>query len=307
MLYALCGREGIPHKRCKKWIVAQDEEQQVELEKIHEFARSLEIPTNFISLKEAKEREPDISARSAILESPTTGIVDSHAYMSYLEDDFQQKGGVLACNTNAESIHALDSGSGGWEIQIKSGPSSEMTTITGETIVNSTGLAAVNTSNSILPPERHLTAYFAKGSYYSYAAPAPKPSVLVYPAPTKGAAGLGTHLTIDMTGAVRFGPDIEWIDDPTDLSINEAQRSAAINEIRKYLPNIREDKIQLDYAGIRPKLGKGSAVATGEGFSDFIIRKEQGFKGFVNLLGIESPGLTSSLAIAEMVDDLFYK
>ena len=113
---------------------------------------------------------------------------------------------------------------------------------------------------------------------------------------------------MDITGAIRFGPDVEWIDDPNDLSVNESRLPAALNEIERYLPGIQREKVMVDYAGIRPKLGKGSAVAKGEGdgFSDFIIRKEEGFEGFVNLLGIESPGLTSSLAIAEMVDGLLY-
>ena len=307
MMYELCEKENIPYRNCKKWVLAQDEQQHEELTTTHDFAKSIGVPTNFISLAEAKEREPDVLAKEAVLESPTSGIVDSQSYMSYLENDFQSRGGDLACNTVLDSVEALDSGNLGWEIRTKSGSSSEITSITAETMINSAGLAAVPLSNSILPSERHLTPYYAKGSYYSYTAPMPKPKTLVYPAPTKGAAGLGTHLTIDMTGAVRFGPDVEWVDDPNDLSVNESRLPAAIEEIKHYMPGIREDKIQLDYAGIRPKLGKGSAVATGQGFSDFVIRTEAGFEGFVNLLGIESPGLTSSLAIAAMVDDLLYK
>lgn len=114
---------------------------------------------------------------------------------------------------------------------------------------------------------------------------------------------------MDMTGAIRFGPDVEWVDSPTDYSINEERLPAALDEIESYLPGIKREKVTLDYSGIRPKLGKGSAVARGkgDGFSDFWIRKEEGFEGFVNLLGIESPGLTSSLAIAEEVERLLYK
>ena len=307
MMYELCERENVPYKLCKKWILAQDDQQHEELEKTHGFAKSIGVPTHFVPLAEAREREPDVLATKAILESPTTGIVDSHSYMSYLETDFQHRGGDLVCNATVDSVDAMESGKRGWKVRTRSGSSSETTSITAETLINSAGLAAVNLSNGILPPERHLTPYYAKGSYYSYTAPLPKPKTLVYPAPTKGAAGLGTHLTIDMTGAVRFGPDVEWVDDPTNLSVNESRLPIAIKEIKKYMPGIREDKIQLDYAGIRPKLGKGSAVATGKGFSDFVIRKEQGFDGFINLLGIESPGLTCSLAIAEMVDDLLYR
>lgn len=307
MMYALCDKESIPYKKCGKWILAQDEAQDEALHETHRFASSIGVPTHFISLAEARQREPDILAKNAVLESPTTGIVDSHAFMSYLEDDFQSKGGDLACNTSVESVSPVEFGNGGWKVETKSGSLSEMTSITAETLINSAGLAAVYLSNSILPSERHLTPYYAKGSYYSYAAPAPKPKTLVYPAPSTGAAGLGVHLTIDMTGAVRFGPDVEWVDNPNNLAVNESRLPAAIEEIKKYMPGVRADKIHPDYAGIRPKLGKGSAVATGKGFSDFVIRKEDGFEGFVNLLGIESPGLTSSLAIAAMVDDLLYR
>ena len=309
MMYELCEKEGIPHRNCKKWVVAQDEHQHEELEKTHQFAKFIGVPTHFLSLKEAKSREPDVLARAAILESPTTGIVDSHAYMSFLESNFVSKGGDLACRAVVESIQPLDSGKRGWKIQTKSGSSSESETITAETLVNSAGLAAVSLSNSILPVERHLKSYYAKGSYFSYSAPMPRPKTLVYPAPHKGGAGLGTHLTVDMTGAIRFGPDVEWIEDPSNLSVNETRLLAALDEIETYLPGIRKDKVQPDYCGIRPKLGKGSAVArgSGDGFSDFIIRKEAGYEGFVNLLGIESPGLTSSLAIADLVDELLHK
>jgi len=310
MMYDLCEKQNIPYRNTKKWILAQDAQQHEELHKVKHFADSIGVPTHFIPLSEAKDREPDVRAHEAALESPTTGIVDSHAYMSFLESDFQSRGGDLVCHTNVQSIEPLDSGRRGWKIQTKSPSSPEISSITAETLINSAGLAAVHLSNSILPPDRHLKPYFAKGSYYSYTAPHPKPKTLLYPAPTTGAAGLGTHLTLDMTGAIRFGPDIEWIDDPTDLSVNETRLPAALEEIEAYLPGIQKEKIQLDYAGIRPKLGKHSAVASlgkGDGFSDFVIRREEGYEGFVNLLGIESPGLTSSLAIAEMVDALLYQ
>ena len=308
MMYDLCEKQNIPYRNVKKWILSQDAQQHEELVKTHDFAKSIGVPTNFIPLSEAHSREPDVRVEEAVLESPTTGIVDSHTFMSYLESDFQSKGGDLVCYTNVESVEPLASGSQGWKIQTKS-PSSETTWITADTLINSAGLAAVPLSNTILPQSRHVKPCYAKGSYYSYSASTPRPRTLVYPAPTTGAAGLGTHLTIDMTGAIRFGPDVEWVDDPNDLAVNEARLPAALEEIEIYLPSIQREKVGLDYSGIRPKLGKGGAVwkGNGEGFLDFVIRKEEGFEGFINLLGIESPGLTSSLAIAEMVDGLLYK
>ena len=308
-MYALCEEKGIPYRRCGKWILAQDSQQLEELQKTHRFANSIGVPTKFITLGEARQREPDVLAREALLESPTTGIIDSHAYMAYLESDFQTKGGDVAFHTAVKSIEPLASGSRGYRIETERASDDESTSITAETLINSAGLRAVPLSNSILPPNRHLKPYYAKGSYYSYSAPHPRPKILVYPAPTTGAAGLGTHLTMDMTGAVRFGPDVEWIDDPDDLFVNESRLPAALDEIKIYLPGIDRDKVVPDYSGIRPKLGKGSAVARGkgDGFSDFYIKKEEGFEGFVNLLGIESPGLTSSLAIGDMVYDLLYR
>lgn len=309
MMYDLCEKHNIPYRNTKKWILAQNHEQQEKLTETHDFAKSIGVPIHFISLSKAHTREPDVRVDCAVLESPSTGIVDSHSYMSYLESDFQTKGGDLVCNTSLESVEPIRSGNGGWKIGTKSPSSPEVDYITAETLVNSAGLAAVPLSNSILPPSRHVTPYYAKGSYYSYSAPTPRPRTLIYPAPTTGAAGLGTHLTMDMTGAIRFGPDVEWVDDPHDLSVNELRLPAALKEIEAYLPSIQKEKVQLDYSGIRPKLGKGGAVwkGNGDGFLDFVIMREEGFEGFVNLLGIESPGLTSSLAIAEMVDELLYK
>lgn len=309
MLYDLCDANDIPYRKTGKWILAQNAVQHEQLWKTHEITKSIGVPTHFISLSEAKFREPDVRVVESVLESPTTGIVDSHALMSYLEADIQAKGGDVALHTSVTSIVPLRSGSAGYKINTSTSASSESASITTETLINSAGLAAVPLSNQILPTSRQIAPLYAKGSYYSYSAPTPRPRILVYPAPTTGAAGLGTHLTMDLTGAIRFGPDVEWIDDPNDLSVNESRLSAALDEIETYLPGIRRDKVMVDYSGIRPKLGKGSAVARGEGdgFSDFVIRKEEGFEGFVNLLGIESPGLTSSLAIADMAEDLLYR
>jgi len=309
MMYDLCEKQNIPYRNTKKWVLAQNSEQHEGLIETHNFAKSIGVPIHFIPLSEAHSREPDVRVDHAVLESPSTGIVDSHSYMSYLRSDFQSRDGDLACHTSVESVEPIDSGNGGWKVGTKSPSSSEIYFVTADVLINSAGLAAVPLSNSILPPSRHVTPYYAKGSYYSYAAQKPRPKTLIYPAPTTGAAGLGTHLTMDMTGAVRFGPDVEWVDDPRDLSVNESRLPAALDEIEAYLPSIRKEKVQLDYSGVRPKLGKGGAVwkASGEGFLDFVIRREEDLEGFVNLLGIESPGLTSSLAIAEFVDELLYK
>lgn len=314
LLYALCEKYHIPYRNTGKWIVAQNEAQLAELVKVHDFTRTLDdVPTHFVPLDVAAREEPDVRARAGILASPTTGIVDSHAYMQYLLGSFEDLGGDLALHSPVVSIRALGSsssssplGSQGWEITTRDQNTGELTVFTSETLINSAGLGAATINNMILPPARHRELAYAKGNYFSYAPSTPRTSRLIYPAPEPGHAGLGTHLTLDLSGRIRFGPDVEWVSSPDLLSVSSAQLPAAITAIREYLPGIKEEAITPDYAGIRPKLGRG-AVGQGKGFVDFWIRMEEGTQGFVNLLGVESPGLTSSLAIGEMVEGLLYR
>jgi L-2-hydroxyglutarate oxidase LhgO len=331
MMYDLCQKQGISHMNCGKWIVAQDETQMAELQKVYDFAKSMDIPIRWVSKQEAKDREPDVRAEAGVLESSSTGIVDSHSYMQFLQGDFENLGGDLALASSVSRIEAPTSSSNPeWTIWAGSdappssggasssasnidNPDQNQIAVTASTLINSAGLYACAISNMALPPSRHITPYYAKGSYYSYSASFPKPKTLVYPAPVPGHGGLGTHLTLDMSGRIRFGPDVEWVDSPTDLAPTYvAERfEAALKDIETYLPGLQRDAVNLDYAGIRPKLGKLSAVGSGgKGFQDFVIRKEEGFPDeapFVNLLGIESPGLTSSLAIAEEVYEILYR
>ena len=268
-----------------------------------------------------------LELKRGVLESPTTGIVDSHALMQYLQGDFENAGGIVAFKSEVVGVEGVDGGRGGWRIRTRDPDDSnsnkknnnngdddetttalETTTITSSTLINSSGLSAIPLSNKILPPARHLTPIYAKGTYFSYANSSPRTKTLIYPAPVPGHAGLGTHLTLDLGGRIRFGPDVSWTTDPSDYTPNTANLPAAIREIRTYLPGVEESALAVDYAGIRPKLGRGGAAAmfsenqgSGKGgsFQDFYIKKENGYEGFVNLLGIESPGLTSCLAIAE--------
>ncbi|GIJ84502.1 hypothetical protein Asppvi_003349 [Aspergillus pseudoviridinutans] len=306
MMYDLCAKQGIPHRNTKKWIVAQNEEQWAAALGTHKLAQTLGVPTRLVGREEARRREPEVQAVAGIVESETTGIVDSHALMTYLQGDFEDRGGDCAFLTNVTGIEALDGGRDGYRITAVSADGAE-TSITAETLINSAGNGACAINNMVLPRERHRTPFYAKGTYFSYSASFPKTSVLVYPATLPGHGGLGTHLTLDLGGRIRFGPDVEWVDDPTDLKPSPARLQQALPEIKAYLPRVDPDAISLDYCGIRPKLGRGGAVNTGKGFQDFVIQEEEGFPGFINLLGIESPGLTSSLAIAEMVEGLLYK
>lgn len=302
MLYDLCAKYDIPHRNTKKWIVAQNDEQWDACLRLHEHAKSIGVPTRFVGKEEASRREPDVRATAGIVESPTTGIVDSHSLMTWLQGDFEDKGGDCAFLTEVTRIEPINGGKEGYRIFARSPEEDgEEDSITTEVLINSGGNYAIHVNNMVLPPERHRKPYYAKGTYFSYSSSKPRPSTLIYPAPVHGLGGLGTHLTLDMGGRIRFGPDVEWVTDPTDLKPSPARLELALAEIQAYLPSIDLSAVDLDYCGIRPKLAPAGTV------TDFIIQEEDGFPGFVNLLGIESPGLTSCLAIAETVDRILYR
>jgi L-2-hydroxyglutarate oxidase LhgO len=226
--------------------------------------------------------------------------------MQFLLGSFLEHGGDVAYHATVITISHLPSSSG-YTITTRDGTTGEETSFSTATLINSAGLGACAINNMLLPAERHVTPFYAKGNYFSYSASTPRTSRLIYPAPEPGLGGLGTHLTLDISGAIRFGPDVEWVDGLSNLAVNAERLPEAIREIKKYLPGVQEDRLMPDYAGIRPKLGRAAAISGGKGFKDFVIRREEGFEGFVNLLGIESPGLTASMAIAEEVEGLLYR
>ncbi|KAK0629944.1 FAD dependent oxidoreductase [Bombardia bombarda] len=317
LLYALCASRGVPFRRTGKWIVAQNDVQLAALQRIHAFCTDdISVEVRWVGRDEAARREPAVRAEAGVLESPTTGIVDSHGLMLCLQGLFEDAGGTVAVSSAVEGVRPVGGGDGdgngngngsrGWEVDVRDATTGEVSTVTAATIVNSAGLGAVDVHNMIVPPEQHKRAFYAKGNYFSYPSSTPEISTLIYPAPEPGHGGLGTHLTLDMAGRIKFGPDVEWVDSPDDLAVNTARLPQTVAEVKKYLPDLDASLLQPDYAGIRPKLGKQGAVMHGAGFVDFVIRKEEGYEGWVNLLNIESPGLTSCLAIAERVRGLLY-
>lgn len=309
LLYELCEEHSVGHRRTGKWIVAQNDTQREALEGIHSLCQEIGVDVRWVGDEEIGRDGEGVRALKGALDSPTTGIVDSHGLMVCLRGLFEDAGGVVAVNSPVESVNPLGTGipgNGGWEISVRDGSTGETSTITTETFINAAGLGSVDIHNSIVPPEQRTQLFYAKGNYFSYSASSPSISRLIYPAPEPGAGGLGTHLTLDLGGRIRFGPDVEWVDAPEDLAVNAGRMDLAVAEIQKYLPSVDASCLEPDYAGIRPKLGKRGAVTAGKGFQDFVIRKEDGFEGWINLLGIESPGLTSCLAIAERVDGLMY-
>ncbi|TDZ40627.1 L-2-hydroxyglutarate dehydrogenase [Colletotrichum spinosum] len=308
LLYDFCRSRDVPHANTGKWIVAQNDVQREALQNIHDFCKNdINVPVRWIGNEEAQRLEPGVRGETGILESPTTGIVDSHGLMVALQGLFEDAGGVVALSSAVTGVKPLgNKGSGGWEVRVRDSTTGEESTVTTEVLVNSAGLGAIDINNMILPAEEKQGMFYAKGNYFSYASSSPKVSRLIYPAPEPGAGGLGTHLTLDLAGRVRFGPDVEWVDSADDLAVNTSRMPLAVEAIKKYLPDLDESCLEPDYAGIRPKLGKLGAVAQGTGFHDFVIRREDGYEGWVNLLGIESPGLTSCLAIAERVGKIVY-
>ncbi|EFW98854.1 FAD dependent oxidoreductase superfamily [Grosmannia clavigera kw1407] len=297
LLYDFCAAHGVPHRRTGKWLVAQTAAQLAALQRIDAAAREYSrhhddatlLPLRWVSAAEAQRREPAVRADAGVLESLATGIVDSHGLMAALQGGFEQAGGTVALSSPVVRISALGhtkkDGSGGWAIHVRPVGEAEEFTVVAETLVNAAGLGSADIYNMITQ---------GTGS--------PKVSTLIYPAPEPGLAGLGTHLTLDLAGRMRFGPDVEWVDHPYNLAVHGAARlPQAVPVIRAYLPDIDADALQPDYAGIRPKL-----APAGHGAADFVVRAEPGYHGWVNLLGIESPGLTSSLAIGEMVEELLY-
>ncbi|MGO4390570.1 NAD(P)/FAD-dependent oxidoreductase [Variovorax sp. M-6] len=291
-LYAYAGERGLPHRRCGKLIVATSEAQVGQLEAIAAKARANGVDDLVLLTREqARAMEPQLECLAA-LHSPSTGIVDSHALMLSLQGDLEHAGGLVALKS--EVVGAECGGSG---IVLKS---RDGTALRCNTVVNAAGLSAPLLARRFegLPAASVPTAHFAKGSYFTLAGRAPFHR-LIYPVPE--AAGLGVHLTLDLGGQAKFGPDVQWVASPDDLVVDAARGEGFYAEVRKYWPALPDAALVPGYAGIRPKIsGPGEAAA------DFMIQgpEAHGVRGLVNLFGIESPGLTSSLAIAHHVSAL---
>jgi L-2-hydroxyglutarate oxidase LhgO len=221
--------------------------------------------------------------------SPQTGIVDSHAFMLALQGDFENAGGIVALHSTLARAHC---GPQGVTLQMADG-----SVLLAPVVVNAAGLSAPLLARRFegMPQDRLPTAYFAKGNYFTLAGRAPF-SRLIYPVPQ--AAGLGVHLTLDLGGQAKFGPDVQWVDDPQDLQVDPRRSDAVYAEVRRYWPGLPDGALQAGYAGIRPKISGPHQTA-----ADFMILgpADHGVPGLVHLLGIESPGLTSSLALADEV------
>jgi L-2-hydroxyglutarate oxidase LhgO len=292
-LYRYCLDHGIPHKNCGKLIVATTPRETEKLQSIRAHAESNGVrDMQLLSGEAARAMEPALNCDAALL-SPSTGIIDSHAYMLALRGDAEAAGAAFAFHTPL-----LGARSGGDAIELDAGGAAPMT-LQCRLLVNAAGLEAPATARRIrgMPPELIPQAYLAKGNYFSCSAKAPF-SRLIYPVPEPG--GLGVHLTLDMAGQARFGPDVEWVDH-IDYAVDPARAERFYPAIRRYWPALPDGALMPSYSGMRPKIVP-PAIAS----QDFVIQgpADHGVSGLINLFGIESPGLTSSLAIADHVGDL---
>ncbi len=292
-LYKFCQERGVPHRRSGKFIVATNAEEQVKLAAIKAKARANGVEDLFeISATEACRLEPELYCTGALV-SPSTGIIDSHSFMQALLGEAESHGATLAYNSPVKTGRIV---SGGVELQIDD---AEQTVLQTKLCVNATGLYAPLVAGAIegFPEASVPIAYFAKGNYFSLVGRSPF-SRLIYPVPVPG--GLGTHLTLDIAGNARFGPDVEWIDH-IDYAVDPARADQFYSSIRRYWPGLKDGALQPAYSGIRPKI-----VPPNVAKQDFLIQgpNDHGIAGLINLFGIESPGLTASLAIARHVGAL---
>ena len=285
-LYAYCAERGVPHRRCGKLIVATDAAQRDELESIRRRAHANGVADVVrVSPAEVHAMEPELACVDALY-SPSTGIIDSHALMLAYLGDAENAGAMLALKSPLEAARVTPQGI---ELHVAGAEP-----LLAHHVVNSAGLTAPSLARRFegYPPQYAPRELYAKGNYYSLARRAPF-THLVYPVPEPG--GLGVHVTLDLGGRARFGPDVEWVDS-IDYRVDPARAQAFYAAIRRYWPGLPDGALEPGYAGIRPKIsGRGEPAA------DFVVQgpHEHGVPGLVHLFGIESPGLTASLALAD--------
>jgi L-2-hydroxyglutarate oxidase LhgO len=290
MLYDFCRSHGVPHRKCGKLVVATQAGQIERLEAILKQAQINRVEgVAIIDGAAATKLEPELACVAA-LHSPETGVVDGHRFMLALRGDLEDRGGMIAFNSPIERLRPAQ---GGWEAEVSG---TERQWLRFDAVVNCAGLGAQALARATegYPVERVPRLVLAKGNYFGFSG-RPVFSRLIYPVPVPG--GLGVHVTLDLAGRMRFGPDVEWIE-RENYDVDGARATAFYQHIREYWPKLPDNSLTPDYAGIRPKL-----TGPGETAADFLIDAppQHGLARIVHLFGIESPGLTCALSLAEQI------
>jgi len=296
MLYRFCEKHGVSHARIGKLIVATDPAQLPALKQLQERARGNGVDDlEYLTPEQVTEMEPVVRCAGALL-SPSTGIIDAHEYMLALQGDAEKYGAVIATGSGFVAASARGDG-----LRVAAGGADPMT-LDCDCLVNCAGLGAQAVARGIdgLAVDTIPPLYPAKGNYFQLTGPCPFHR-LIYPMPD--AAWLGVHVGLDLAGRCKFGPDLHWVDD-LDYDVNDSRAKEFYASIRRYWPELPQGSLEPDYTGIRPKI-----YAKGQTARDFYIQcaDEHGVPGLINLYGIESPGLTSAIAIGEYVAELAAK
>ncbi len=296
-LYQFCTEFDVPHKAIGKLIVAPESGQD-QLAQLLSKGRSLGIPLQLLDQQQLQEMEPLVRGYAA-LHSPTTGIIDSHCYMERLAQQAEQRGALLLRHSRVVSASERDDG---WQVEVYS--MDGVTSIRCATLINAAGLQAQKMAHALGVKESQIPKlYLCRGHYFSYSGKNPFRH-LIYPLPEKNLAGLGIHATLDLGNQLRFGPDTEYLsaDSPADYRVDPALAYVFANAVQRYFPDLNTQQLQPDYAGIRPKLHTKHETA-----ADFVIHQPNSQPPAVHLFGIESPGLTASLAIGTFVTKMLQK
>ncbi len=289
-LYPYCRERGVAHAPIGKLIVATNEAEIPGVEKIAAAARANGVTNlEWLSASEAQRLEPELNCVAALM-SPSTGIIDSHALMLAYQGEAEDAGAALALRSPVSSGRVRGDG---FELAVGG---AEPTTIRCRVLVNAAGLSAPALARAIdgVPRATIPPAYFCRGVYFTLSGRTPFRH-LIYPVPEPG--GLGVHITLDLAGQARFGPDVEWID-RVDYAVDPRRGDKFYAAVRRYWPGLRDGALMPGYAGIRPKISGPEEPA-----ADFVVQgpAEHGVPGLVNLYGIEFPGLTASLPLADEV------
>ncbi len=298
LLYDYCRKFDIPHWNCGKLIVATSEDEITVIQGIKETAEKNGVFLSMLEKEQVAELEPNIFALKALLSS-TTGIVDSHSLMKRFETNTGNNGGQFVYGNEVIAIRKLKKG---YKITLI-GTDQEPFSFTTRILVNSAGLTSDTIARMAGIADSKLAISFCKGEYFRINPPKNRLiKRLIYPIPHQNMEGIGVHITVDMAGGAKLGPDVTYLDNKVyDYRVDPSKQEEFWKSARKFLPFLEFEDIAPDMAGIRPKTQK-----PGEPIRDFYIReeRERGWKGFINLIGMESPGLTSCLAIAKYVNEL---